>query len=189
MIYAERTTWSAAELAALPEDGYHYELVKGRLIQMAPTTADHGETSASLETALTLYAEVHGGHSYAAETGFNLTLADEIEETILGPDAAYIADEIVPTDRHGFVGRAPDLAVEVASPTQFRPEMEGKVRLWLARGCRLVWLMWPTYKTVEVWRPGDHALHRTLRPGENLDGEDVLPGFHYPIAKAFRVRA
>lgn len=188
MVYSERTTWSAAELAALPEDGLHYELVKGRLIQIAPTTADHGETSASLEAALTLYAEAHGGHSYAAETGFNLTLSGEAEETVLGPDAAYISDDIVPIVRHGFVGRAPDLAVEVASPTQFRPEMEGKVHVWLARGCRLVWLVWPRYKTVEVWHPQDRVPALTVHPGDQLDGEDILPGFQYLVAKAFRGR-
>lgn len=189
MIYAERTSWSAAELAALPEDSYHYELVKGRLIQRTPATADHGETSASLEAALTLYAEAHGGHSYAAETGFNITLPGEVEETVLGPDAAYIGDDNVPVDRHGFVARAPDPAVEVASPSHFRPEMEGKVRLWLGRGCRLVRLVWPRYKSIEAWRPGDQTPHRTLRPGEDLDGEDVLPGFRYPVGKAFRERS
>ena len=40
MVYTERTHWTAADLAALPDDGYHYELVKGRLIQMPPTTAE-----------------------------------------------------------------------------------------------------------------------------------------------------
>ncbi len=186
MVYAARASWSAADLAALPEDGYHYELVKGRLIQMSPTTAGHGELSASLEAAITLYADAHGGHSYAAETGFNITLPGESEETVLAPDAAYIGDERVPIDMHGYVARAPDLVVEVASPSQFRPEMEGKVHLWLARGCRLVWLVWPRYRTIEVWHPQDRLPARTLRPGDDLDGEDVLPGFVYPVARAFR---
>ena len=184
MVYTERTTWSAADLAALPE-GDHYELVKGRLVQMAPTTADHGETSSDLDTELRLYARAHGGHTYAAETGFNVTRPGEVEETVLGPDAAYIADEVVPRDPHGFVGRAPDVAVEVASPTQWRPEMADKARLWLARGCLLVWVVWPCYRTIDVWRPGDQEPRRKLQPGEELDGEDVMPGFHYPVSRAF----
>ena len=56
MVYAERTTWTAAELAAL-SDGDHYELVKGRLIHMAPASADHGETSLGLGAALRSYAD------------------------------------------------------------------------------------------------------------------------------------
>ena len=54
MVYTERTHWTAADLTALPDDGYHYELVKGRLIQMPPTTADHGEASSDLGTELGL---------------------------------------------------------------------------------------------------------------------------------------
>jgi len=115
--HAERTTWRAADLAALPADA-RYELVKGRLVKMAPTTADHGETSSDLDTELRLYARAHGGHTYAAETGFNVTLPGEATETVFAPDAAYIADAVAPRDPHGFVGRAPDVAVEVVSPTQ-----------------------------------------------------------------------
>lgn len=184
MVYAERTTWTAADLAALPA-GYHYELVKGRLIQMAPTTADHGEMSLGLGAALRFYADTQGGHAYAAETGFNLTYPDEGEETVLGPDAAYIRDDVVPKDRHGFVGRAPDLAVEVVSPSQFRPEMEDKARLWLARGCKLVWIVWPDKRAIDVWRTSDQRPHHTLHPGDALDGEAILPGFRYPVNKIF----
>lgn len=184
MVYTERTSWTAADLVALPE-GYHYDLVKGRLIQMAPTTADHGEASSDLGAELRLYARSHGGHTYAAETGFNLTRPGETDETVLGPDAAYIADTVVPRDEHGFVGRAPDVAIEVASPTQWRPEMADKARLWLARGCKLVWVVWPRYQTIDVWHPGDQEPTRTLRPGDDLDGDDVMPGFRYPVAKAF----
>ena len=68
MVYTERTHWTAADLAALPDDEYHYELVKGRFIQMPPTPADHGDASSDLDTELRLYARRHGGHAYAAET-------------------------------------------------------------------------------------------------------------------------
>ena len=184
MVHAKHPTWTAADLATLPESD-HYELVKGRLVQMAPTTADHGEMSSDLDTELRLYARAHGGHTYAAETGFNVTLPGESEETVLGPDAAYIADAIVPRDPHGFVGRAPDVAAEVASPTQWHPEMADKARLWLARGCRLVWVVWPRYRSIDLWRPGDQAPRQTLRPHDELDGGDVMPGFHYPVADVF----
>ena len=184
MAYAERTTWTAADLAALPAET-HYELVKGQFVPMAPTTADHGEAGSDLDTELRLYARAHGGHTYAAETGFNVTLLGEVKETVLAPDAAYIADAVVPRDPHGFVGRAPDIAVEVVSPTQWRPEMDEKARAWLARGCRLVWVVWPRYGTVDVWRPGDDEPSGTLGPGDELDGDNVMPGFRYPVSRVF----
>jgi Uma2 family endonuclease len=182
MAFTEQKTWTAGDLLHLP-DGCHYELVKGRLVQMAPATADHGETSNDLDVEFGLYARSHGGHAYAAETGFNVTYPGEAKETVLAPDASYIADAIVPRDAHGFVGRAPDVAVEVASPTQWQPEMADKARLWLARGCRLVWVVWPRYRRVDVWRPGDQEPGEKLHQGDDLMGGDVMPGFQYAVSK------
>jgi Uma2 family endonuclease len=64
--------------------------------------------------------------------------------------------------------------------------MEDKVRLWLARGCRMVWLVWPRVQTIEVWLRGQAAPHQTLRPGDELDGGDVLPGFRCSLGRVFR---
>jgi Uma2 family endonuclease len=75
----------------------------------------------------------------------------------------------------------------VVSPSQFQPEMAAKAREWLARGCRLVWVVWPDRQAVDEWLPGDQEPHRTLRPGDNLDGGDVMPGFRYPVAKLFNL--
>ena len=46
--------------------------------------------------------------------------------------------------------------------------------------------MCPRYKTIEVWLPGDTVPRQTLHPGDDLDGADVLPGFRYPVARAFK---
>lgn len=186
MVYARRTIWTAADLAALPRDEYDYELVKGRLIQIAPPTVGHDEIGRSLHMALRVYADAHGGQAYGADRGFNLTLADETEETVLRPAAAYARDETVATDDHGYIRRAPDLAVEVVSLNQFRPAiMREKARLWLSRGCRLVWIVWPDRKRIEVWRDGDARTAHIARASDDLDGADVLPGFHHAVADIF----
>jgi Uma2 family endonuclease len=80
---------------------------------------------------------------------------------------------------------APDLAVEVASPQQYRPGMAAKAGRYLAGGTNLVWVVWPTRQHVDVWRAGDTQPSVTLGIGEALDGEDVLPGFTYPVADLF----
>ncbi len=186
MVYARRTTWTAADLAALPRDEYDYELVQGRLIQIAPPAVGHDETGRSLHLALQVYADAHGGQAYGAGSGFNLTLADEAEETVLRPAAAYMRDETPAADGHGYVRRAPDLAVEVVSLSQFRPAMmREKARLWLSRGCRLVWIVWPDRKRIEVWRDGDARSAHIVRAGDDLDGMDILPDFGYAVADAF----
>jgi len=52
---------------------------------------------------------------------------------------------------------------------------------------RLVWVVWPRYHQVDIWRPGDDIEpSATLGVEDTLDGEDVLAGFTYPIARLFR---
>jgi len=63
--------------------------------------------------------------------------------------------------------------------------MDDKARSWLARGCRLVWVVWPRYGTIDVWWSGDGEPGGTLGAGDELDGDDVMPGFRYPVSRVF----
>jgi Uma2 family endonuclease len=90
-------------------------------------------------------------------------------EPLVDPDAAYPF--------------APDLAVEIASPTQYRPAMKAKAARYLA-GTALVWVVWPKRQQVDVWHR-DAATPLTLGIGDTLDGEAVVPGFSYPVAALF----
>jgi Uma2 family endonuclease len=83
---------------------------------------------------------------------------------------------------------APDLVVEVASPSQFRPEMKDKAERYVKAGVRLMWVIWPKRQQVDVWRPdsaGAAQLTVTLKRGAALDGLDVLPGFTLPLTELF----
>ncbi len=93
-----------------------------------------------------------------------------------------------PTSTKGYYKRAPqlapDLAVEVALENQYAPGMGVKAKTYLSFGTRLVWVIWPRYKRVDVWRPGDET-PTLLGVDDMLDGEDVVPGFTYPIGRLF----
>lgn len=84
-------------------------------------------------------------------------------------------------DEDEYIAGPPDLAVEIASPSQFRPEMGAKAWLWLQRGTRLVWVVWPKRRHVDVWTPAQDV-PVTLHIGDTLDGADVLRGFTYALA-------
>jgi len=73
----------------------------------------------------------------------------------------------------------------MASPTQFRPELDAKARAWLAAGVRLVWVVWPRREVVDVWRGDSVAPFATVGVGGALDGADILPGFTFPVADLF----
>jgi Uma2 family endonuclease len=81
---------------------------------------------------------------------------------------------------------APDLAVEVLSRSNTKPEMARKVGEYFKAGVKLVWLVDPKKKTVRVYTAVDQFV--LLKEDQTLDGGDVLPGFSVPIAKLFRRR-
>jgi Uma2 family endonuclease len=109
-------------------------------------------------------------------------------ETGLVPDIAFFAAERVSliADRRRPVPFAPDLAVEVASPDQRPAGMAAKARRYLEAGTRLVWVVWPSSQHIDVWRAGHmEGPATTLNGSDTLDGEDVIPGFAYPVAAVF----
>jgi hypothetical protein len=75
--------------------------------------------------------------------------------------------------------------VEVASGNQYGPGMAAKALVYLSFGTRLVWVIWPRHKRVDVWHPGDET-PTAIGPEGTLDGEDVVPGFQYPVGRLFR---
>jgi Uma2 family endonuclease len=84
----------------------------------------------------------------------------------------------------GFWG-APDLAVEITSPSNRAPDVQEKVTDYLDAGVRLVWVVDPHTRTVTTHAPD--ATARILRQTDTLNGGDVLPGFRLPLAGFFAV--
>jgi Uma2 family endonuclease len=173
-------------LLELPADGYSYEVVEGVLVRMA------GSGNRATRLALDLGAELRAyvrPRRLGAVTGADGVYTFPGSETGLIPDVGYygaahlkdIADENTPTPF------APDLAVEVVSPDQSADAMAAKARMYLRAGTRLVWVVWPQAKHVDVWHVDvPTAPVRTLNIGNTLDGEDVIPGFSYSLADLFQ---
>ena len=166
------------------DDAYRYDLWDGEVIEMAPASPEHGRVAMSVGSLVHVYAQRHRlGHTYAAETGFVL---DEVRQRVLGPDVAFVSQErTTQQPRRGFFRGAPDLAVEVRSPSQSARELDTKAAGYLAAGTRLVWVVDPDSRTVTVYRP-DQAPVELASEGY-LDGYDVLPGFRVAVAAIFDV--
>jgi Uma2 family endonuclease len=185
--WGELVLFTADDLAALPDDGWHYELVEGRLVRMAPTGGAHGEVTGDLVVLLRPFVlQRRLGTVSPPETGFLLSFPGE-PETVLAPDLAFIASATMPREevraQAGYLRVAPDLVVEVASPSQHRPEMTAKAKRWLEAGVKVVWVVWPERDEVDVWETRDPESPRTLRQDDELDGGDLLPGFAVPVSQ------
>jgi Uma2 family endonuclease len=124
------------------------------------------------------------GKVVVGDVGFVLQLPND-PERVRAPDVGFVTLEKLPGGRlpQGFILGAPDLAVEVLSPTDNPVDIQQKVRDFLESGTRLIWLIAPQAKTATVYRPDGSA--RLLREHEALDGEDVLPGLSIPLADIF----
>jgi len=178
---------TAVELADLPDDGWTYELVEGRLVRMPLAGTDHGGYGAALLLSLGLHVRSRKlGRVFTAETGFLLSRVGE-PDTVLGADVAFVRTERLPAQRsdQAFWRLAPDLIAEIASPNQYHPEMVAKVQIWLAAGVRLAWVAWPARQQVDVWRPGRTTPVATLGASDTLDGLDVVPGFTLRVPEIF----
>lgn len=180
---------TAADLLVRPEDGWQYELVEGRLVRMPPIGGGHGRASGKLYATLDAYVEQHAlGMVTVGEHGFILSQLGQ-PETVLAANVAFVQAANVPprtsAEFDAYWRVAPDVVVEVASPSQYRPELAAKARLWLRAGTRLVWVVWPGQRQVDVWRAGADEAVATLNETDVLDGLDVVPGFALPVARVF----
>lgn len=183
------TPMSADDLARLPDDAKGLELVDGRLVRMTPPGGEHGSCASVAHVALAIFVEARRlGRILSAETGFWVSQPDKLD-TVLAPDVAFVRHDRVPprgsAEWRGYWRLAPDLVVEVPSPSQSRFELAEKARLWLSVGTRLVWVIWPDTQQVDVWSSGQIEAH-TLSATDSLDGMDVLPGFALPVASLFQ---
>lgn len=176
--------WTDEELMALPDnEGQRYELWDGELIIMSPATVRHEEISFRLLLALGIFAEQHRlGQVYGGNLGCRL---DPL--TMYAPDVSFVSNErrrALRSDPDKFLQAAPDLAVEVLSPSDTIRQTESKIADYFAHGTRLAWLVNPRRLQVRVYRrPGEHTLLEGIQA--ELDGEDLIPGFKYPLGSLF----
>lgn len=121
----------------------------------------------------------------AGETGFVLATNPKTgRDTVRAPDVGFIAKNRLTPLTGGFYHLAPDLVVEVVSPSDSARNIRRKVDQYLRAGTRLVWIVYPDDKFVDVYRP-DHDTS-TFRIDDTLDGYEVLPGLSLPVHDVFK---
>ncbi|MBA3806213.1 MAG: Uma2 family endonuclease [Acidobacteria bacterium] len=185
MSTTETKLMTADELLRMPDDGFRYELVKGELKRMPPTGDEHGGVTMELAATLHQYVKLNNlGRVYAAETGFKL---ESEPDTVRAPDIAFVRMESIQAAGRiqGYRSGAPDLAVEVTSPSNTKREMTEKAKDYFAAGAHLVWIVNPKLKIITVYRSLNDII--TLTEKDTLDGDKVVPGFQIPVAEIFNL--
>jgi Uma2 family endonuclease len=179
--------WTAEEFFNSPYS-QGFELVKGKIVPKGceinpemPAGALRGYITNRLNKLLSIFVDDNNlGATFAAETGFKLS-----EKGMHGVDAAFVSNEKLAQFGipENFFPAAPDLAVEVISPNNSVDEIQEKIEEYLLAGTKLVWIVYPKQKMIQVYRSSN--VINVLREADALDGEEVLPGFQLPLSELF----
>jgi Uma2 family endonuclease len=176
MAVTQQTTIAEVELN--PPDG-NWELVNGEIIAVNPTSYRAARVTARILRLLDVYAETHElGDIVGPDAGF-VIFPDE--NTLVAPDVSFIASHRVPhtIDQEHFARLAPDLVVEVMSPSDRMTDALHKISLYLEAGVSLVWLVEPGPRTISVFQQDRPAVR--LAGDQVVEAEGILPGFSMTV--------
>lgn len=175
----------AEEFYALPETDHREELVRGDVVREPLPGFGHGAVAVRVAGLLDAWVRPRDLGRVVDHCGFVLGRGPD---TVRGPDVAFVRRERleareIGASRGPFFEGAPDLAVEVLSPSNTEAEIDDKVREYLGAGTHRVWIVDPDRESVTVRRPDGVPL--ALGPGDTLDGGEVLPGFTVRVELLF----
>ncbi|MBW3622100.1 MAG: Uma2 family endonuclease [Armatimonadetes bacterium] len=179
---AESNGLTPDQFLALCGDETYLELVRGEVVQLAPANFYHGRKALRAGRLLDEFAEAHDlGVVVGQDTGFIL---ERDPYSVRAPDVAFVSKARLPEDLpERFFPGAPDLAVEILSPTDSLKAAEAKAMMYLRAGGTVVWILDPKDRSCRIYRRDESV--RALGPDDEADAEPVLPGFRCPVSHLF----
>ncbi|MGA7730326.1 MAG: Uma2 family endonuclease [Chloroflexia bacterium] len=172
---------TAEEFWLLP-GSKHQELIGGEVVETIPPGGIHAEIAGELVRLLRNWFKQGRGGYAGVEAGFILA---RDPDKVRGPDVYFVRPERIPASGvpEAFWPIAPDLAVEVVSPSETADEVREKVRDFLTAGTPMVWTVYPRSREVVVHTAD--GLARTYADEDVIEFPEVLPGFSCKVAELF----
>jgi Uma2 family endonuclease len=170
------------ELLQHPEWG-PCELIRGKVVPVCRPNYMHGVLMSEMGGELRAFVKKRKlGDVVVGDSGVYL---ERGPDTVRGPDVYFISAKRKPEkqDRAGYLKVAPELCVEIVSPSDKWSDIKGKVDQFLAFGVKLVWVIDPKTRSAHVYRAGGSVV--AIGPGGVLSGEQILPGFELPLKELF----
>ena len=166
------------EFMNLPDDGRKYELVNGE-VKEVPAGVRHDEYGMHIGVMLHPYTRGRGALC-GSQAGFRMT-----NSNIRCPDVSFTRKEhfLDGKSPEGFGDRAPDLCIEVISPSEEREEIARKVREYFEAGAEQVWHLFPATQTVRIFTLPFDGTDYTSQ--QEIDGGTLLPGFRCKVSDLF----
>ena len=160
------------------------ELVDGEIVEMPLPNGEHGEILSLLAASVVTHVYDNKlGRVATGDSGFVLVRNPDGRDTVRGVDLAFFSKSNAPAPLpNTLLEFAPDLAIEVISPSNDAADIRLKIRQLLNAGTAMVWTVYPDLRLVDVHRRGGAT---TLNEADILSGGDVLPGFEIRVRDIF----
>lgn len=174
---------TAEEFLQYPLPDGKAELVRGEIRVSPPAGGPHGMAATNLLFLLESHVRRDGlGHAFSDGVGYELV---RLPRTVRVPDVSFVRADRLPEGGlgPGLLRLAPDLAVEVLSPSETASELEEKLDDYILAGTPLVWVVDPVRRTVMIVAVNSPV--RWLREGDTLDGSGVIAGFSCAVSDIF----
>lgn len=157
---------------------HRLELVNGQVIVMSPSGYESDEVAAEAIRLLGNWVRPRRlGRVAASSAGFRLPNANR---DVRAPNASFVSAERLRRSPQSFAELAPDLMVEVKSPTDSLEALEAKILEFLLLGTQVGLLIDPETRTIAVYRAGQPTV--VLDNEDRLTVPDVLPGWEVSVA-------
>jgi Uma2 family endonuclease len=181
-VVAKTKPVTAEEFLRVAHGDQMLELVRGEVIEVTGASFESSQIGVWIASLLATYVRPRGlGTLLGADGGFVLARRPD---TVRIPDAGFVSQERTRhAHPHRFFPGAPDLAVEVLSPSDRPTEAHEKCLEYLAAGAKLVWLVFPETRRIHVYRSPEGI--EVLTEEDMLTAEPVIPGFSCPVAEVF----
>jgi Uma2 family endonuclease len=173
----DETLITGEELAAMGDLG-RCELVEGRIVKLSPTKMPHGRYEFEIARFLGNFVEKHNlGVVMVGEVG---VYTHRDPDTVRGADVLFISHErLAQVTPGGFLDVAPELIVEVMSPSDRWSEVRKKIKEYFEVGVTAVLIVEPEEQTIALYRSPTTIQELTLT--DTLTLADILPGFGLPL--------
>lgn len=161
-----KVVWTYDDYRLTPDDGQRYEVIDGDLVVTPAPTTTHQAVSKRIQFQLMLQIEARG-----RGVVFNAPVDVIFSKTqCVQPDLVVVASARTGIITPRGIEGAPDLVVEILSPSTDAIDRVRKMKLYVERGVREYWIVDATNHSVEVFEPGEDGYRTRSRfgPGDRL---------------------
>jgi Uma2 family endonuclease len=155
----------------------------GELIVMSPSGSEGGGIETDVAVELAIWARKDGrGKVFGSNAGFRLP-----DGSVRAADAHWVSwpqwNALSEAERKRYAPLCPEFVIEVRSESDRLAELQDKMRMWIANGADVAWLVDPSRKVVEVYRPGREA--EVLEGGSAVEGDGPVAGFVLELGRVW----